>query len=180
MLVTDGNLHYDGDRMDSAQDSTIFSASYQMDTVITETKPAKLEKCVGVMMPVTEVLAQIGGKWTIHVIMALSQGPRRFSELLRSTEGISQKMLAATLRDLEKDGFVTRTVTPTIPLRVDYELTEMGRDLGVPLGAIGRWAQANRHRIEVARARFAEREAEQRAGPVTREVLSARRRGSVL
>ena len=72
-------------------------------------------------------LAQIGGKWTIHIITALGHGPMRFSELLRGIEGVSQKMLTTTLRDLEKDGFVTRTVTPSIPPRVDYALTPLGR-----------------------------------------------------
>ena len=134
-----------------------------MDTLVTESKPIEPEECVRAMVPVTEVLAQIGGKWTIQTIMALARGTKRFSELLRSIEGISQKMLTVTLRDLEKDGFVTRTVTPSIPPRVDYELTEMGRELGRPLGAISRWAQANRHRVEEARVRFAEREALHRA-----------------
>jgi DNA-binding HxlR family transcriptional regulator len=133
-----------------------------MDTLVTETKPPDLEKCARAIVPVTEVLAQIGGKWTVHIIMALSQGPQRFSGLLRSIEGISQKMLTATLRDLEKDGFVTRTVTPSIPPRVDYELTDMGRELGGPLATISRWAHANRHRVEEARERFAEREIESR------------------
>jgi DNA-binding HxlR family transcriptional regulator len=133
-----------------------------METLVTETKPTNFEECTRAMAPVTEVLAQIGGKWTIQIVMALARGPMRFSELLRSIERISQKMLSATLRDLEKDGFVTRTVTPIIPPRVDYELTEMGRELDGPLGAIGRWAQANRHRVDEARLRFAERDTEAR------------------
>jgi DNA-binding HxlR family transcriptional regulator len=120
------------------------------------------ERCKRDMVPVTEVLSQIGGKWTIHIIMALSQGPMRFGELRRGIEGISQKMLTATLRDLEKDGFITRTVTPTIPPRVDYELTDMGRELKGPLRAIGEWARDNRHRVEDARHRFADREAEEK------------------
>jgi DNA-binding HxlR family transcriptional regulator len=124
--------------------------------------PSDLQNCKAAMVPVTEVLAQIGGKWTIHIIMALGHGPMRFSELLRGIEGVSQKMLTTTLRDLEKDGFVTRTVTPSIPPRVDYELTELGVDLRGPLGAISRFAHANRHRVDEARHRFAEREAETR------------------
>ena len=118
------------------------------------------ERCKRDMVPVTEVLNQIGGKWTIHIIMALSRGLMRFGELRRGIEGISQKMLTATLRDLEKDGFITRTVTPSIPPRVDYELTDMGRELKEPLRTIGEWAHNNRHRVEDARHRFAEREAE--------------------
>ena len=118
--------------------------------------------CKEAIVPATEVLAQIGGKWTVHIIMALGQGPRRFSELLRGIDGISQKMLTATLRDLEKDGFVSRAVPPSIPPRVDYELTEMGAELRGPLKAISRWAHENRHRVDEARNRFAEREAEAR------------------
>jgi DNA-binding HxlR family transcriptional regulator len=116
--------------------------------------------CREAMLPVHEVLAQISGKWTILVVRILENGPHRFSEIKREIEGVSQKMLTATLRDLEKDGFVNRTVTPTIPPRVDYELTEMGKELREPLRVIGNWAHANRHRVEEARERFAEREAE--------------------
>lgn len=123
---------------------------------------ADREDCKQALVPVSEVLAQIGGKWTIHIIMALGGGPRRFSELLRGIDGISQKMLTATLRDLEKDGFVSRKVTPSIPPRVDYELTAMGIELREPLRAISAWAHGNRHRVEQARHRFAEREAEAR------------------
>lgn len=118
--------------------------------------------CSEAIVPVTEVLAQIGGKWTVHIVMALGHGPLRFSELLRGIEGVSQKMLTATLRDLEKDGFVTRTVTPTIPPRVDYELTDLGKELRVPLQSISTFAHSNRHRVQEARHKFAEREAEAR------------------
>jgi DNA-binding HxlR family transcriptional regulator len=104
--------------------------------------------------PVGEILNQIGGKWTVLIINTLANGPLRFGELKRNIEGISQKMLTATLRDLERDGFVDRTVTPTIPPRVDYELTELGRDLQGPLGIIGRWAIDNRQRVLAARERY--------------------------
>lgn len=109
-------------------------------------------------MPMAEVLSRISSKWTIFVVMNLSEGPRRFSDLKRTIAGISQKMLTVTLRDLEKDGFVTRTVTPTIPPRVDYELTAMGQELREPLRTIGDWAEANRARVEAARSRYQERE----------------------
>jgi DNA-binding HxlR family transcriptional regulator len=122
--------------------------------------PTNTEECARAMLPVHEVLAQVGGKWTILVFHALGGGSRRFTEIKRQIEGISQKMLTSTLRDLEKDGFVTRTITPTIPPRVDYELTDMGRELQAPLRVIGNWARSNRHRVEEARRRFAEREAE--------------------
>jgi DNA-binding HxlR family transcriptional regulator len=124
--------------------------------------PHKFEECSRAMIPVHEVLSQISSKWTILVIRILSGGPKRFSEIKREIDGISQKMLTSTLRDLERDGFVTRTVTPTIPPRVDYELTDMGRELQEPLHVIGSWAHDNRERVLSARDRFAEREAEAR------------------
>ena len=123
---------------------------------------AEVHNCKEAMVPVSEVLAQIGGKWTVHIVMALGHGPMRFSELLRGIEGVSQKMLTTTLRDLEKDGFVTRTVTPSIPPRVDYELTDLGVELREPLRHISAFAHSNRHRVDEARHRFAEREAETR------------------
>ena len=103
-----------------------------------------------------EILNQIGGKWTVLIINRLAAAPLRFGELKRLIGGISQKMLTSTLRDLERDGFVSRTVTPSIPPRVDYELTELGRDLQVPLAAISTWAFSNRERVIAARARFSE------------------------
>lgn len=127
------------------------------------TEPHNFAECQRAMLPVHEVLAQISGKWTILVVRGLSDGSKRFSELKRQIDGVSQKMLTATLRDLEKDGFVSRKVTPSIPPRVDYALTEMGEELQEPLRVIGNWAHLNRHRVEEARERFAEREAEARA-----------------
>ena len=123
-------------------------------------EPHNMAQCQRAMLPVHEVLAQVSGKWTILVVRVLSDGPKRFSELKRQIEGVSQKMLTATLRDLEKDGFVSRKVTPSIPPRVDYALTEMGEELQEPLRVIGNWAHANRHRVVEARERFAEREEE--------------------
>ncbi len=139
-----------------------------MDDLVTPTEPASAnghdnpsrEECTRAMIPVHEVLAQISSKWTILVVRFLSNGPKRFSEIKRHIDGVSQKMLTSTLRDLEKDGFVTRTVTPSIPPRVDYELTDMGKELQEPLRVIGNWAHANRERVERARLRFAEREEE--------------------
>jgi DNA-binding HxlR family transcriptional regulator len=103
---------------------------------------------------VNEILARVGDKWSVLVVSLLGDGSMRFSELRRLIGGISQKMLTTTLRGLERDGFVTRTVTPTIPPRVDYELTALGRDLLVPVRALGDWAKRNRSRVEEARARF--------------------------
>jgi DNA-binding HxlR family transcriptional regulator len=88
------------------------------------------------------------------VVRSLSDGPRRFTEIKRMINGISQRMLTLTLRGLERDGFVTRTVTPSIPPRVDYELTELGRTLIGPLHTIGEWATTHRQQVEDARASF--------------------------
>ena len=116
--------------------------------------------------PVKELLSRIGGKWTVLVVTRLADGPRRFSDLKREIDEISQKMLTATLRDLERDGFVMRTVTPSIPPRVDYELTELGLDLMVPLEALGAWAVRNQHRVDAARERYGADSAPPAAEPV--------------
>ena len=104
--------------------------------------------------PVNAILSRIGDKWSVLVVSYLGNGAMRFSELRRKIDGISQKMLTTTLRGLERDGYVTRTVTPTIPPRVDYALTDLGRELLIPLRALGEWAVANRERVEAAQARF--------------------------
>ena len=104
--------------------------------------------------PVGEILHQIGGKWTVLIINTLSDGPMRFSELKRMVGGISQKVLTSTLRELEMDGFITRTVTPSIPPRVDYELTDLGCELLEPVNKLGEWARKNTGRVNAARARF--------------------------
>jgi DNA-binding HxlR family transcriptional regulator len=106
---------------------------------------------------VSEILSRVGDKWSVLVVSLLGTGPMRFSELRRSVDGISQKMLTTTLRNLERDGFCTRTVFATVPPRVDYELTALGRDLLVPVKALGDWAVANRERIDAARRRFDDR-----------------------
>lgn len=103
---------------------------------------------------VSHVLQRVGDKWTVLVVSRLGAGPMRFNELRAVIGGISQKMLTTTLRGLERDGFVTRTVFPTIPPRVDYELTDLGRELLVPVQALGDWAVKNMARVEAARARF--------------------------
>ncbi len=86
---------------------------------------------------VASILARVGDKWSVFVIMLLGDGPRRFNEIKRMVGGISQRMLTLTLRGLERDGLVTRTVFPTIPPRVDYELTDLGRGLWQPVEALG-------------------------------------------
>ena len=103
---------------------------------------------------VSEILQRVGDKWTVLVVGKLGRGPMRFNELRTAVGGISQKMLTTTLRGLERDGFVTRTVFPTIPPRVDYELTELGRELLVPVNALGDWARNNKARVDEARRKF--------------------------
>src|SRR6266513_764091 len=105
-------------------------------------------------MAVREVLKLVGDKWSLLLIFSLSGGPRRFSELKRSVEGISQRMLTLTLPGLERDGLVTRTVYPTVPPRVDYELTKLGHSLLDPVSSLALWARQNRSGIAAARQRF--------------------------
>jgi DNA-binding HxlR family transcriptional regulator len=103
---------------------------------------------------VGDILARIGDKWSVLIISRLGEGPRRFNEIKRMIGGISQRMLTLTLRNLERDGLVNRTVTPMIPPRVDYELTELGRDLLSPVAALGEWAIRHQACIAAARAQF--------------------------
>jgi DNA-binding HxlR family transcriptional regulator len=107
-------------------------------------------------LPVSEILSRIGDKWSVMIVMTLhhQDGRVRFSELRRGVEGISQKMLTTTLRGLERDGFVTRTIHPTIPPKVEYELTELGRELAVPVIALGEFAVRSRNHVLAARQRF--------------------------
>ena len=103
---------------------------------------------------VSEVLARVGDKWTVLVVTLLGDGSKRFNELRRGLGSISQRMLTLTLRSLERDGLVTRTVFPTIPPRVDYELTKLGHSLLEPVSRLGLWARQNRAAIQAARRRF--------------------------
>lgn len=103
---------------------------------------------------ISTLLARVGDKWTLLVVRELAKGPRRFSEIRRSLGSISQKMLTTTLRQIERDGFVTRTVYPTVPPRVDYELTPLGRDLLEPVTALADWALKNAERVERSQAKF--------------------------
>ncbi|WP_062014817.1 helix-turn-helix domain-containing protein [Aureimonas sp. AU4] len=100
---------------------------------------------------VSGVLSRVGDKWSVLVVMLLSHGPKRFSELKRGVGSISQRMLTLTLRGLERDGLVTRTVTPTIPPRVDYALTPLGHSLREPVEALGDWALRHHGSIEASR-----------------------------
>lgn len=103
---------------------------------------------------ISETLSRVGDKWSVLTVVTLGNGPRRFNELKRSIGGISQRMLTLTLRGLERDGMVTRTVFPTVPPRVDYELTALGRSLREPVKALGDWALENQSKIMRARQAF--------------------------
>jgi DNA-binding HxlR family transcriptional regulator len=111
-----------------------------------------LAKC-----PSRTVLETLSNKWSTLVMGALSQGPLRFGELRRMLDGITQKMLTQTLRTLERDGVITRTVYPTIPPRVEYAHTELGRDAGTLFHAIRQWAEGHYEEILTARAAYDER-----------------------
>jgi len=101
-----------------------------------------------------QVLDRVGDKWTVMVVGVLSGGPQRFNTILRTIGGVSHRMLTLTLRGLERDGLVTRTIYPTIPPKVEYELTELGSSLIAPLRVLASWGVKNRPAIEEARARF--------------------------
>ncbi|MEZ5339820.1 MAG: helix-turn-helix domain-containing protein [bacterium] len=103
-----------------------------------------------------EVLARIGDKWTIFVVGELSRGPLRFNELKRRVDGISQRMLTRTLRSLERDGFVNRTVHPSVPPSVEYSLTELGHSLRCPLDELAGWAREHLPGIIAARLAYDE------------------------
>jgi DNA-binding HxlR family transcriptional regulator len=100
------------------------------------------------------VLNRVGDKWSVLIVSLLAEGPKRFSDLRRTIEGISQRMLTLTLRGLERDGLITRSVYPTIPPRVDYALTPLGHTLQDHVRALAAWAEANRVAIQAARDRF--------------------------
>jgi DNA-binding HxlR family transcriptional regulator len=103
---------------------------------------------------VREILDRIGDKWSVLVVSLLGEGRKRFSELRKSIDGVSQRMLTLTLRGLERDGLLTRTVFPTIPPRVEYELTPLGRTLLEPITALEEWAKKHRATIQDSRARY--------------------------
>lgn len=103
---------------------------------------------------ISEVLSRVGDKWTVLVVSALGGGPKRFNELRRALGSISQRMLTLTLRALERDGLVTRTVYPTIPPRVDYALTALGGSLLEPVKGLSDWVLRNRTALEQARRKF--------------------------
>lgn len=109
-----------------------------------------MERCPAVR----EVLNRVGDKWSVQIVSLLGDGPMRFSELRRSIEGISQRMLTLTVRGLERDGIITRTVFPEIPPRVEYELTKLGNTLLEPIQGLAEWAEKYRTSIQDAREKF--------------------------
>ena len=114
------------------------------------------EECVSI----NEVLTRVGDKWSLQVISQLGQGTLRFTELKRSVEGISQRMLTLTLRQLERDGLVERTVYPTVPPKVEYTLSDFGRTILIPVTALANWALTYRLDIQAAREAFDGRQVE--------------------
>ena len=103
---------------------------------------------------ISTLLSRIGDKCTVLVVQTLGDGSKRFNELRREIPSVSQRMLTLTLRNLERDGLVSRTVTPSIPPRVDYELTELGKSLQKPICSLASWAMDNVETIHAAQARF--------------------------
>jgi len=112
------------------------------------------EHMPGACTAVSSILSRVGDKWTVLVVMMLADGPMRFNELKRKIGGVSQRMLTLTLRGLERDGFVSRTMFATIPPRVDYELTALGQSLRVPVQELGHWAFEHIAVVAEARAAF--------------------------
>ncbi len=105
------------------------------------------------------ILALVGDKWTVLIVVLLADGPKRFNEIRRMVGGISQRMLTFTLRGLERDGLVTRTVFPTSPQRVDYELTKLGSTLWAAVEPLSSWARAHVSEILAAREQFDDKDA---------------------
>ncbi len=126
------------------------NSSHSQPDLPAQSLPAHPGECGGI----SEVLARVGDKWSVLVVMMLRDEPRRFNALKRSIDGISQHMLTLTLRGLERDGLVTRTVFPTTPPRVDYALTPLGHSLRGPVEALGRWAMENQPAIRAARQAY--------------------------
>ncbi|GLQ30228.1 winged helix-turn-helix transcriptional regulator [Litoribrevibacter albus] len=108
--------------------------------------------------PIRNVVAQIGDKWSMLILFALVDGEDRFNSLKSRVIGISQRMLTHTLRSLEREGFVSRTVYPEVPVKVEYALTDLGRDLVKPLYQLVSWADSHHEEIKCARKAYDDRE----------------------
>ncbi len=116
-----------------------------------------------VCQTISGLLQRIGDKWSVLVVQTLGNGSKRFNELRREIPSVSQRMLTLTLRNLERDGLVNRTVTPSIPPRVDYELTELGKSLQKPICGLVQWSMDNVGAIHQAQARYDHAHAESEA-----------------
>jgi DNA-binding HxlR family transcriptional regulator len=134
----------------SVTESQIGTENEQEGTFMSRSHKHVRSECLAV----GEVLNRVGDKWSVLVVALLGDGKKRFSELRRTIEGISQRMLTLTLKGLARDGLITRAVYPTIPPRVEYELTRLGRSLLIPITGLGDWAAQNRERIQTARERY--------------------------
>ncbi|MER7014451.1 helix-turn-helix domain-containing protein [Saccharopolyspora sp. NPDC000359] len=127
---------------------------------MSRTQVPQASDIVDLACPVREVLDRVAGKWSILVIIAAAHGPVRFTELERSIAGISRRMLTLTLRNLERDGLLTRTVHPTVPPKVEYELTDIARELRESLLSLTDWAVRHRSTIYAARSAYDAKAAE--------------------
>ena len=114
----------------------------------------RLDDALTALCPIRDVLDHIGDKWSVLLLSQLRDGPRRFGALRRAVTDISQRMLTETLKDLQRDGFVSRTVHPTVPPSVEYALTDLGRDLLGPIEQMVAWAAAHHDDVRAARQRF--------------------------
>src|SRR5579859_6723629 len=120
------------------------------------TPPADLDPKIEAL--VNDLIGRVADKWTMLVLEVLAEkGELRFTRLSESVEGVSQKMLTQTLRQMERDGLITRTVHPVVPPKVEYKLTELGRSLGEAFCGVWIWAEAHGEEIEQARAEFKDR-----------------------
>ncbi|MEU1164214.1 winged helix-turn-helix transcriptional regulator [Streptomyces sp. NPDC090075] len=104
--------------------------------------------------PTHQLVGRISEKWACLTLAALVPGPRRYSDISRTMAGVSPKMLTQTLRSLERDGLVSRTVTPSVPVRVDYELTTLGRSLSELMASVKHWAETHIEEVHEARERY--------------------------
>jgi len=121
---------------------------------MTSTQPSNHPHANPDCRAVSELLGRVGDKWTVLVVKTLVERKRRFNELKREIGGISQQMLTRTLKTLERDGMVARTVRPTVPPQVEYDLTELGRSLAVPVLALADWSFAHLPQIHANRAAY--------------------------
>ena len=144
-----------GDRCNRLQEGTSEVLEH---TEVTVTDRPHLHPESADCRAVNTVLARVGDKWSVLIVALLGDGPKRFNEIKRMVGGISQRMLTLTLRGLERDGLLTRTIFPTIPPRVDYALTDLGQSLIEPIVVLGDWAEINVNRIAAAQAAYDDRQ----------------------